>query len=74
MIQFLSKYVSRTVLDQIYKLYIRSKLDYGDIIYYKHDPHMTLDVIKRLEQKLYSATLAISGAWRGTICLVKGDE
>ena len=40
----------------------------------KDDPHMTLDVIKRLEQKLYSASLAIPGAWRGTICLVKGDE
>ena len=26
------KYVSRDVLDQVYKLYIRPNLDYGDII------------------------------------------
>ena len=64
MIKFLSKYVSRTALDQIYKLYIIPHLDYDDIIYDKHDPHITLDVTKRLE--LYSAALAITGAWRGT--------
>ena len=37
-IRFLSKYVSRDVLDQIYKLYVRPHLDYGDIIYHKYDP------------------------------------
>ena len=37
-IRFLSKYVSRDVLDQIYKLYVRPHLDYGDIIYHRHDP------------------------------------
>ena len=31
-IRFLSKYVSRDVLDRIYKLYVRPHLDYGDII------------------------------------------
>ena len=49
------------MLDQIYKLYIRPHLDYGDSIYHKHDPH---DVTKRLEQTKYSAALAITGAWR----------
>ena len=29
-IPFLSKYVSRDILDQIYKLYVRPHLDYGD--------------------------------------------
>ena len=66
MIKFLSKYVSGTVLDQIFKLYIRPHLDYGDIIYHKHDQHMTLDVTKRLEQTQYSAALATTGAWRGS--------
>ena len=66
MIKFLAKYVSRTILDQIYKLYIRPHLDYGDIIYHKYDPHTTLDATKRLEQTQYSAALAITGAWRGT--------
>ena len=36
-IRDLSKYVSRDVLDQIYKLYVRPYLDYGDIIYHKYD-------------------------------------
>ena len=34
-IRFLSKYVSRDVLDQICKLYARPHLDYADIIYHK---------------------------------------
>ena len=36
-IRYLSKYVSRDVLDQMYKLYVRPHLDYGDIIYHKHE-------------------------------------
>ena len=66
MIKLLSKYVSRNVLDKFYKLYIRPHFDYGYIIYHKHDPHVILDVTKRLEQTQYSASLAITGAWRGT--------
>ena len=46
---FLSKYVSRDVLDQIYKLYVRPHLDYGDIIYHRHDPEFKLEFTKRLE-------------------------
>ena len=61
-IRFLSKYVSRDVLDQIYKLYVRPHLDYGDIICHKHYPEFKLEFTKRLE----SAALAVSGAWRGT--------
>ena len=63
---FLSKYVARDVLDQIYKLYVRPHLDYGDIIYHKYDPEFKLDFTKRLESTQYSAALAVSGAWRGT--------
>ena len=37
LLKYLSKYVSREVLGQIYKLYVRPHLDYGDIIYHKHD-------------------------------------
>ena len=66
MIKFLSKYVSRHVLDQINKLYTRPNPDYGDIIYHRNDPHMSFDVTKRFEQTQYSTTLAIIGAWRGT--------
>ena len=66
MIKLLSDYVSRNVLDQIYKLYIRHHLDYGGVIYHRHDPQMSLDITKRLKQTQYSAALAITGAWRGT--------
>ena len=41
-IRFLSKYVTRDVLDQIYKLYVRPHLDYSDIIYHKYDPELSL--------------------------------
>ena len=66
MIRYLSKYVSRDALDQIYKLYVRSHLDYGDIIYHRDDPHMQMNFTQRLEQTQYSAALAVTGAWRGT--------
>ena len=66
MIQYLSKYVSRDVLDQMYKLYVRPHLDYGDIIYHKFDTELTLEFTKKLETVQYSAALAVSGAWRGT--------
>ena len=66
MIRYISKYVSRNVLDQVYKLYVRPHLDYGDIIYHRYDPDMRLSVTKRLEQTQYHAALAVTGAWRGT--------
>ena len=51
---------------QVYKLYVRPHLDYGDIIYHKYDPQMCLSFTQKLEQTQYSAALAVSGAWRGT--------
>ena len=63
---YLSKYVSRDVLDQMYQLYVSPHLDYSDIIYHKHDPDLKLDFIKKLESTQYSAALVVSGAWRGT--------
>ena len=52
-ITYLSKYISREVLDQVYKLYIRPHLDYGDIIYH-------LEFTKKLEQNQYSAALVVT--------------
>ena len=63
---YLMKYVSRDVRDQIYKPYVRPHVDYGDIIYHKHDPEFTHDMTKRLERIQYSAAVAVSRAWRGT--------
>ena len=65
-IRFLSKYVSREVLNQIYKLYVRPHLDHSDIIYHKYDLEFKLDFTKKLESTQYSAALAVSAAWRGT--------
>ena len=53
-------------LDQVYKLYIRPHLDYGDIIYHRFDPEMHLEITKKLEQVQYSVALAVTGIWRGT--------
>ena len=65
-IQYLSKYVSRDVLDQMQKLYVRPHLDYGDVIYHNFDPELTLEFDKILETVQYLAAFAVSGAWRGT--------
>ena len=65
-IRFLSKYVSRVVLDQIYNLYVRPHPDYSDITYHKYDPELKLYFTKKLESTQYSAALAVSGTWHGT--------
>ena len=49
-----------------YKLYVRPRLDYGDIIYNRFDPELTLEFTKKSETVQYSAALVVSGAWRGT--------
>ena len=66
LIRYLSKYVSRNVLNLSYKLYVRPHLDYGDILYHRYDPEMRLGFTQKLEQTQYSAALAVSGAWKGT--------
>ena len=58
---FSLKYVSRNVLDQMYKLYVRPHIDYGDVIY--HDQSMPLS--RKLESAQDKAALAVSGAWKG---------
>ena len=63
-IRFLSRCVSRDVLDQIYKFYVRPHLYYGDIIYHKYDPEFKLDFTKKLESIQYSAVLVVAEAWR----------
>ena len=61
-IRFLSKYIHHDVLDQMYKLYVRPNLDYGDVVY--HNQNNSL--MSKLESTQYAADLAVSGAWRGT--------
>ena len=73
MLKHLSNYLPRKTFDQLYKLYVRPHLDYGDVIY--HIPAKICDVshnntlpklMDKLESVQYSAALAITGTWRGT--------
>ena len=66
MTKYLSKYVSRDVLYQIYNLYVRLLLGYGDVIYHRNDPEMLQNFTITIGKRQYSAALAGSGAWRGT--------
>ena len=65
---FFLKYKSqlKNRIDQIYKLYVRPHLDYGDIMYHKYDLDKQLNFTEQLEQTQYKAALAVSGAWKGT--------
>ena len=72
MLRLLSKYLPRKILVDLYKLYVRPYLDYGDTIY--HIPHKICDysqyislnyLVELLETVQYSAAVATSGARRG---------
>ena len=71
MLRFLSKYLSRNTLNELYKLYVRPHLDYGDVIYHipqKEDNFSSLGnhLMEKLESVQYAAALAVTGTWRGT--------
>ena len=73
MLRFMSRYLPRKTLNELYKLYVRPHLDYGDVIYYipskKCDftNSYTLNkYMEKLESVQYSAARAITGAWQGT--------
>ena len=55
--------ISRSVLVTIYKSFIRPHLDYGDFIYDKPNND---SFIQNIEAVQYNATLAITGAIKGT--------
>ena len=62
MLRFLSRYVDRRVLDQIYKMYVRPHLDYGDIIYHSQVKE-SMDILEAIQ---YRAALIVSWSWKGT--------
>ena len=73
LLRCLSKYLPRNTLNELFKLYVRPHLDYGDFIY--HIPAKVCEfsgntilsnLMEKLESVQYSAALAITGAWRGT--------
>ena len=73
MIKYLSKYLPRHTLNELYKLYVRPHIDYGDVIYhtpakiceFSHDTMLNTHM-EKLESVQYSAALAVTGAWQGT--------
>ena len=69
----LKQWVSHQVLENIYKLYVRSHLDYCDIIYHQAsgDPSIfnhenSHRLMKNVESIQYEAARVVSGAWKGT--------
>ena len=73
MLKFLSRYLPRHTLDQLYKLHVRPHIDYGDVIF--HTPaklcefsynEILTNSMEKLESVQYSAALAVTGAWKGT--------
>ena len=67
-LKYLSKHLPIKTLDQMYKMFVRPHLDYGDVIY--HIPHTQSVVdstislhpsMERMEQVQYQAALAITG-------------
>ena len=62
LLKFLSKYVSKDILNISYKMYVRPHLDYGDVIF--HNSRVYL--MELLEQVQYKAALVVSGCWQGT--------
>ena len=73
LLRHLTMYLPRNTLNELFKLYVRPHLDYGDVIY--HIPAKVCEfsgntilsnLMEKLESVQYSAALAITGAWRGT--------
>ena len=73
LLKYLSKYLPRQTLNELYKLFLRTLLDFGDVLY--HSPAKVFEfsnniILPRLMEKLesvqYSAVLAVTGAWRGS--------
>ena len=73
LLKYLSKYLPRHTLNELYKLYVRPHLDYGDVIYHipakvcEFSGNITLpNLMEKLESVQYSAARAVTGTWKGT--------
>ena len=72
-LRFLSKYLPLKTLSQMYKIFVRPHLDYGDMIYHiihlvnAYDYTISLHpMMERVEKVQYHAALAITGCWSGS--------
>ena len=73
LLKHLSKLLPRHTLNELFKLYVRPHLEYGDVIY--HIPAKVCEfsgnvilatMMEKLESVQYAAALAITGTWRGS--------
>ena len=69
----LSRYLPWRILSELYKLYVRPHLDYGDVIYHlpvklcEFSGNVILPgLMEKLESVQYLAARAITGTWIGT--------
>ena len=71
LLKCLSKYLPRHTLNELYKLYVRPHLDYGDVIYHipakvcEFSQNIVLpNLMEKIESVQYSAALAVTGTSR----------
>ena len=73
LLKHLAKFLPRHALNELFKLYVRPHLEYGDVIY--HIPAKVCEfsgsvilatMMEKLESVQYAAALAITGTWRGS--------
>ena len=72
----LKNWISYSVLENVYKLYVRPYLDYGDIVYHTTDidtdraspfTSVTKSLIgSKIESIQYTAARIVTGAWKGS--------
>ena len=62
LLKFLSKHISKDILNMSYKMYVRPHLDYGGVIFHNSRTYL-MDLI---EQVQYKVALVVSGCWQGT--------
>ena len=74
LLKYLSKYLPRNSLNELFKLYVRPHLEYGDVIFHipatvcEFSRHTILpSLMEKLESVQYSAAIALTGTWRGTL-------
>ena len=72
LLRYLSNYLPRNSLNELFKLYVRPHLEYGDVIF--HIPAKVCEfsgntilpsLMEKLESVQYSAALAVTGTCRG---------
>ena len=70
-IRKLSAYLPFKTLNQMYKTFVRSQLDYCDVIYHQatkitREGQVLTSLMNEIERVQYRGALAVTGAWKGS--------